>query len=151
MKRVSSLAVLVAAFLVLPGCATITAGEMQSVSLTTQTQDGKPVEKADCVLKNDRGEWTATTPAHVAVRRSAEDLTVTCRKEGAADGLLRAISRVAGGMLGNIIIGGGIGAIIDHTKGTGYDYPDTLPVKMGASVTVDKSPPESRGGNADMP
>ncbi len=41
-------------------------------------------------------------------------------------------------MFGNIIFGGGIGAIIDHNKGTGYDYPNQLPVKMGDSVIVDK-------------
>ena len=41
-------------------------------------------------------------------------------------------------MWGNIIFGGGIGAIIDHNKGTGYDYPNQLPVKMGESVVVDK-------------
>jgi hypothetical protein len=41
-------------------------------------------------------------------------------------------------MFGNIIFGGGIGAIIDHNKGTGYDYPDVMPVQMGKAVTVDK-------------
>ena len=41
-------------------------------------------------------------------------------------------------MFGNIIFGGGIGAIIDHSKGTGYNYPNTLPVKMGSSVIVDR-------------
>jgi hypothetical protein len=44
----------------------------------------------------------------------------------------------AGSMFGNIIFGGGIGAIIDHNKGTGYDYPDNLPVKMGEAITVDR-------------
>ena len=38
----------------------------------------------------------------------------------------------------NIIFGGGIGAIIDHNTGTGYDYPNQLPVKMGESVVVDR-------------
>jgi hypothetical protein len=32
----------------------------------------------------------------------------------------RAISRANAGMAGNIIFGGGIGAIIDHNKGTAY-------------------------------
>ena len=145
MKSVLASAVIVCAFVVLPGCATITSNEMQTVSLTTQSADGNAVEKANCVLRNDRGQWEAVSPAQVAVRRSADDLLVTCRKEGVQDGMLRAISRVAPGMVGNIIIGGGIGAIIDHTKGTGYDYPDDLPVKMGTSVTVDRHPPVGQG------
>jgi hypothetical protein len=41
-------------------------------------------------------------------------------------------------MWGNIIFGSGIGAIIDNNKGTGYDYPNNLPVKMGDSVMVDR-------------
>jgi uncharacterized protein YgiM (DUF1202 family) len=42
-------------------------------------------------------------------------------------------------MWGNIVFGGGIGAVIDHTNGTGYNYPNDLPVKMGASVSVDQA------------
>ena len=41
-------------------------------------------------------------------------------------------------MWGNIVFGGGIGAIIDHNKGNGYNYPDQLPVVMGKSVVVDR-------------
>ena len=120
------------------GCATITSKEMQELSLTAQAEDGKAVEKAKCSLKNERGEWQAETPSIVSVRRSSEDLIVECKKDGHSNGSLRAISRAAGGMFGNIIFGGGIGAIIDHSKGTGYNYPDNLPVKMGQSITVDR-------------
>ena len=118
------------------GCASITQSESQSLALTA-TYESKPVD-ATCQLKNDRGSWDSKAPANVIVRKSGEDLDVTCKKEGMPDGLLKAISRAAGSMFGNIIFGGGIGAIIDHNKGTGYDYPDQLPVKMGESVVVDK-------------
>lgn len=118
------------------GCSTITQSENQPLSLTASYQ-GKAVE-ATCDLRNDKGSWSAKAPQNVSVRKSNEDLEVVCKKEGMPDGLLKAISRAAGSLYGNIIFGGGIGAIIDHTKGTGYDYPDQLPVKMGESVIVDK-------------
>lgn len=118
------------------GCSTITQSESQSLALTT-TYDNKPID-ATCQLKNDKGSWDTKAPANVTVRKSNEDLEVTCKKEGMPDGILKAISRAAGSMFGNIIFGGGIGAIIDHNKGTGYDYPNQLPVKMGESVVVDK-------------
>lgn len=118
------------------GCSTITQSESQSLALTA-TYDNKPIE-ATCQLKNDKGSWDSKSPANVTVRKSNEDLEVTCKKEGMPDGILKAISRAAGSMFGNIIFGGGIGAIIDHNKGTGYDYPNQLPVKMGESVVVDK-------------
>ena len=131
-----SLTLLVAALA--SGCATITSSDMQSVSITTHTEQGQLVEKAKCTLKNDKGAWQVDSPGFVGVHRSSEDLLIECKQDGQPDGFLRAISRAAGGMFGNIIFGGGIGAIIDHSRGTGYNYPDTLPVKMGKSVVVDR-------------
>ena len=120
------------------GCSTITQSESQSLALTA-SYEGKSVDPT-CQIRNDKGSWDSKAPANVTVRKSGEDLEVTCKKEGMPDGLLKAISRAAGSMWGNIIFGGGIGAIIDHNKGTGYDYPDQLPVKMGESLVVDKRP-----------
>jgi len=77
----------------------------------------------------------------VNIRKSGEDLNVVCKKDGMPDGLLKAISRAAGSMFGNIIIGGGIGAMIDHSSGKGYIYPDQLPVKMGETVIIDRKDP----------
>jgi len=135
---VSKILALIVVLALASGCATITSSEMQPVMVTTQTTDGQPVEKADCSLKNDFGSWQIISPGVASVRRSSSDLMVECKKEGYPDGFLRAISRAAGGMWGNIILGGGIGAIIDHNKGTGYNYPNDLPVKLGASKTIDK-------------
>ncbi len=118
------------------GCSTITQDSGQSLALTSSYQ-GQPVD-AECKLSNDKGQWSSKAPSNVMVRKSSEDLDVTCKKDGVPDGLLKAVSRAAGSMWGNIIFGGGVGAIIDHSKGTGYDYPNQLPVKMGESVVVDK-------------
>lgn len=128
------------AFVVLSaGCASITGSEMQQLSLTTKGEDAKTIEGVKCKLQNDKGTWELTSPGFVNVHRSSEDLTVECKKGGLKDGLLKAISRAADSMYGNIfIIGGGIGAIIDHNKGTGYNYPDALPVEMGKAVIVDR-------------
>lgn len=139
------LAGLASMFALSAGCATITSSEMQQLALTTKGESGKVVEGVKCTFKNDKGAWEGMSPGFINVRRSAEDLNVECKKEGEKDGLLKAISRAAGGMFGNIIFGGGIGAIIDHNKGTGYNYPDALPVEMGKSVIVDRkdqAPPQ---------
>lgn len=124
--------------LTVSGCASITGSEIQNLSLTVRDEKKEPIKDVDCLIKNDKGSWRVKSPAIVDVRRSAEDLVVDCQKEGSPNGFLRAISRAAGGMFGNIILGGGIGAIIDHNKGTGYNYPDNLPVVLGQSVTVDR-------------
>jgi hypothetical protein len=121
----------------LSGCASITTEEMQPLSISATSAAGQPLEKANCTLRNDRGAWQAVTPAFVSVRRSGEDLLVECEKEGHPKGALRAISG-ASMLWGNIVFGGGIGAIIDHNNGKGYEYPASLAVKMGASTTIDK-------------
>ena len=144
----SVLAVAISAALLNSACSTITQSETQSLALTA-TYQNKPVE-ASCVLKNDRGSWDAKAPSNVAVRKSGEDLDVTCKKDGMPDGLLKAISRAVGSMFGNILFGGGIGALIDHSKGTGYDYPNLLPVRMGESVVVDKKD-EPQTAQGDQP
>ncbi len=136
--RYSRLYALLCATLLASGCASITGSEIQNLSLRATSEQGKDVEKADCELKNDKGQWKGITPGFVAVHRSAEDLLVTCTKAGEKEGIMRAISRAHGGMFGNIIFGGGIGAIIDHNKGTGYEYPDSLVVEMGKSLVRDK-------------
>lgn len=143
-----SMAVLVAASV--SGCASITGSELQQLSLTTKGADDKVVDGVKCKLQNDKGNWEASPPTFVTVRRSAEDLVVECRKDGESDGLLKAVSRAAGSMFGNIIFGGGIGALIDHNKGTGYNYPDQLPVEMGKSVVVDRKTQDTPVANANQ-
>jgi hypothetical protein len=138
MKRSLTQFALIVTFIAMTGCASITGSEMQQLSLSTKGQDEKSIDGVKCKLQNDKGTWEATSPSFVNIRRSAEDLTVECKKDGQMDGILKAISRAAGSMFGNIIFGGGIGAIIDHNKGTGYNYPDSLPVEMGKSVIVDR-------------
>lgn len=136
MKQRSLLTLAVVAMLG-SGCASITQSELQRLSVTA-AQDGKPIKDTECSLTNDRGTWNVKAPGQVDVRKSGENLSVVCKKEGLVDGLLTAVSRAAGSMFGNIIFGGGIGALIDHNKGVGYDYPTNLPVEMGKAVLVDK-------------
>ena len=106
--------------------------------VTTKDKSGTLVQKADCTLQGPKGTWKVTTPGSVMVARSAEDIQVECQKEGSPNGLGKMISRAHGGMFGNIIFGGGIGAIIDHSRGTGYEYPNQVSIIMGETVMVDR-------------
>lgn len=82
------------------GCATSTSTETQMVTVSTKASDDQPIDKAKCTLKNDMGTWQMVSPGNVAVRRSAEDLLVECKKDGNPDGFLRAVSMAAGDMRG---------------------------------------------------
>jgi hypothetical protein len=42
-------------------------------------------------------------------------------------------------MWGNIILGGGVGAIIDHNKGTAYTYPSWIQLVFGKTLIFDRT------------
>jgi uncharacterized protein YfiM (DUF2279 family) len=122
----------------LSNCASITGENYQPINLTAKDDKSNAVEGANCVLVNDKGSWEGKTPSFVNITRSAEDMSITCKKAGMQDGLVKAVSRARGSMWGNIVFGGGVGALIDHSKGTGYAYPDQIQIIMGKSRTLDR-------------
>lgn len=128
----------------LSGCATITGDSMQTIAISTETLEGVAVADVDCTLKNEKGEWAVVSPNMVTVHKASGDLSVNCKKPELPDGQIRAISRAGAGMYGNILIGGGVGALIDHSKGTAYNYPDNLPVVMGKSIVIDRKNSKSK-------
>ena len=111
-------------------------GTSQNLSVMTYTTENKDLTGASCELKNDEGTWTAVTPATVMVRRSNKDLMVKCIKSGFADARANVVSKTKANMWGNIIVGGGIGAIIDHSNGSAYQYPPTLKLTMGKDSII---------------
>jgi hypothetical protein len=65
-------------------------------------------------------------------------MDITCTTAGQPHAKGRAISRATAGLAGNILIGGGIGAIIDHNKGTAYTYPTWLQLVFGQTLVFDR-------------
>ena len=123
---------LLALVLVTSGCSTITGGgTSQPLSVQTYAADGSDVDGAKCEMINDEGTWFVTTPGSTTVRRSNKDLQVVCKKPGTDAGSANVVSRTKGNMFGNILFGGGIGAIIDHNNGSAYEYPALIRVFMG--------------------
>lgn len=122
----------------LTGCATITKDANQAVRVETYSKNNVVVTGAKCVGKNERGEFATDSSGMMRPHRSGENLLVTCSKDGEQSGIATLISRANGGMFGNILFGGGIGAIIDHNKGTAYSYPDWVRVIMGEDLVYDR-------------
>ncbi len=123
-------------FLALTGCASITGSSTQNISIQTRAPDGKEVKEAQCDLINKRGTYFLTSPGTIMISRSNDDLTITCRKEGFENGRAGVVSNTKGSMFGNIILGGGIGAIVDHNNGSAYEYPSFVQVVMGSNITI---------------
>ena len=130
---------LIVSILALSGCASITGTTGQSVSIETRSKD-KQVSGAACELTNSRGKWYITSPGSTQIRRSNEDLLVMCTKDGMEAGRASVVSDTKGSMFGNILFGGGIGAIVDHSNGSAYEYPNLIQIMMGESVTIGTPP-----------
>lgn len=131
------------------GCSTISgSGSTQAISVQTYQADGIELEGAKCDMTNDEGTWFAISPGSTTVHRSNKDLQVICRKPGVDIGSASVVSRTKGNMYANIILGGGIGAIVDHNNGTAYEYPGLIKVFMGrANQKIDETSPQAVSAN----
>jgi uncharacterized protein YceK len=139
MKRVLLAAVVMGA---MSGCASVMNDTTQGIKIETKTQAGDVVAGADCKLTNDYGTFTAKSGDTAQVRRSSKDLDISCVHPQNPNAVARAVSRVNGGMFGNILIGGGIGAIVDHNRGTAYTYPTWMQLVFGKTLTFDRNTEE---------
>lgn len=121
------------------GCASIVNESTHPMKLETKTQAGDTVSGAECRISNDYGAINARSGETAQVRRSSKDMDITCKHPANPDAVGRAISRANAGMAGNILFGGGIGAIIDHNKGTAYTYPTWVQLIFGKTLVFDRS------------
>ncbi len=129
----------IAAVLTCSGCASVMNETTHPMKVETKSATGELVTGAECTLTSDYGSISVRSGETARVRRSNQDLDILCKDPKNPDAVARAISRVNGGMWGNIIIGGGIGAIIDHSKGTGYTYPTWVQLVFGKTLVFDRS------------
>lgn len=133
--NMKNFAVIIPLTLLLVGCASVTGSNMQPVSITA-IHNGDEVEGAKCSLMNDKGSWYATTPGSVTIQKSYGDMTVTCKKKGTPTGVLAIASHSNGGVWGNVLAGGIIGYAVDASSGAGFNYPTSINVEMGKTITI---------------
>ncbi|GGJ14017.1 hypothetical protein [Neoroseomonas lacus] len=120
------------AALVLPACSTITEGASQGLLVATDPPGAR------CEVRH-RGETIATieqTPATVVVHKSPYDITVDCTRPGYFPGAAVVNSEMDNRTYGNLIIGGGIGLIVDASTGAWNQYPRAVRIRMTPQLGV---------------
>lgn len=133
------------------GCASVTGTTGQSVSVETLSKSGVNVIGASCELSNSKGKFFVNTPGTVPIRRSNDDMSVVCRKDGVEPGIATVTSETKGAMFGNILLGGGIGAIVDHNTGAAYEYPSLIQVMMGTTTKIEAPKPKQDDSSSTTP
>jgi hypothetical protein len=132
------LACAAAAAVLATGCASIVNDSTQPIKIETLAEDGKTITGADCTLRNDFTTLTMKSGSTANMHRSSQDLDITCKDLARPEAVARAVSRANAGLAGNIIFGGGIGMIIDHSKGTAYTYPTWMQLQFGKTLVFDR-------------
>ncbi len=117
----------------LAGCGSITQGIHQDITFTS-TPSGANCE----VTKKGERVGSVVTPGTLTVRKTKDDMLVTCRKDGYQEASAPLVSGYGVGTFGNIILGGGIGWAIDSSTGADNKYPSSADVKL---VPIGEAPP----------
>jgi hypothetical protein len=140
-----------AAALLAGGCASVTGGASQNITIQTRDDAGREVPGANCELTNSKGRWLLATPGSTTINRSNDDMLVVCSKGGLEPARAEVVSVVKGAMFGNILIGGGVGAFIDHTSGSAYEYPSFIGLVMGRTIRIEGPDDPATQGPATLP
>ncbi|WP_144259504.1 hypothetical protein [Methylocystis sp. ATCC 49242] len=107
-----------AATIGLTGCATITRGTTQTVSINTPGAPG-----AVCTLTSASiGSQTITTPGVITLAKGASAISIRCSKECYNDGTGVLASSMDGMAAGNVVVGGVIGLGVDAATGAMNQY-----------------------------
>lgn len=134
--------------LALSACSTIVEGTSQDIQVNS-TPPG-----ARCELKRDGTVIgvVPSTPGSVNVKKTKQNIMVTCSKEGYQDASFNNKSDFAGATAGNLLLGGIIGVGIDAATGATNKYdpevnitlpPKDAPTPPAEEMTKDAAAPTS--------
>lgn len=136
--RSTGLTLVAAMAIFITGCASVTHGTTQQVKVETLTAGGEIVNGAECRIANDKSAVMITSGQTTSIRRSGVNLSIECEQAGHLPASGQAISRINGGMVGNLLIGGLIGVAIDSGTGAGFDYPAWMQLVFGEVKNFDR-------------
>lgn len=134
---------LAATLVSLGGCATVMKGTTQKISVNTNPQG------AACEVSRDGAKLASLTqtPATVEVSRDKSELSFSCTKapEHPDATAYTVESKFNGATLGNILLGGVVGVVVDASTGSNYSYPENVTIDLiaGAPVAATTTDPTS--------
>ena len=108
------------------GCASISKPKVASVTVKVPKACSGQV---NCTITNKKEQREVVPPGQIVIKKSDDPLRVACTDES---GKLYHSNEVAGTRTGrawgNLVLGGGVGAIIDANTDAHWEYPETIEV-----------------------
>lgn len=126
-------------------CSSIVEGTSQEIAISTSPSG------ADCALERE-GITIARvnpTPGAVLIEKTKHDITIKCQKADFHESVYFNKSDVAGATFGNILIGGGVGWIIDSASGADNKYTSPVNIPLVPLNQPAPAPLHSPSGNPD--
>lgn len=110
----------------LAACASVVDGTTQNITVKTDPAG------ASCELLRENLTVAVVnpTPGTVNVSKDADDITIVCDKEDFQTAKTTITSKFTGATFGNIILGGGIGILVDAASGANNRYPENVDMLM---------------------
>ena len=116
--------------LLLGGCATITKGTQQTITIATDptgavcdlTRDAKPLAVVN------------PTPGSIPVEKASGSIAILCKKPGFKNAAGTLASEFQAMTFGNIILGGIIGIAVDAVSGAMHQYPAMVTITLEPEV-----------------
>ena len=110
------------------GCASIVSDDDSTTYIETDP------EKARCVLHGQDFRRVVETPGSVTLNSEAAPITVACKADGYRETAEVLDTSMDGWILGNIIFGGVVGAVVDAARGAGQKFPPRFMVVLEPST-----------------
>lgn len=108
------------------GCATISRGTLQTVTINTPG-----VHDATCTLTSSKiGTKIVRSPGTVTIEKGPDNIAISCKKECYQDGVGVLASSIEPMTAGNILVGGVIGLGVDAVSGAMSKYEPEATVHM---------------------
>ena len=116
------------------GCASVTSGTSQVIAVNSDPAG------ADCALTREgQSLGTVKTPGPVTIKRDSRPVHVSCRMPGYEDGKVVLNSRYETATMGNMILGGAIGMMVDASTGASNRYDAVVTVPLTALSPADQA------------
>ena len=122
--RLPALALALGVMSLLSGCATLLDENTQEVNVRLLCRER--VIPATCHLQNSKGSWRIITPGHATITNDNRPLEITCKSNFTQSFTVSALPMPTMSMLGNVLMGGVIGAAVDVYSNTGMKYPENI-------------------------
>ena len=112
------------------GCATITKGTQQTITISTDPTG------AACNLTRDAKPLAVVnpTPGSIPIEKAMGSIAIQCKKPGYKDAAGALASEFQAWTFGNIILGGLIGIAVDAASGAMHEYPTMVTITLEPEI-----------------